>query len=225
MSLPISVIVPVGPQPEYLQYLEECLESIYQNDPDEVILIDDMAHLDTQWPLLNDYLDKDVMYYQNPWLCGCAMSWNFGVSYSRNEMCFLMGSDDKLMPYCLEGCVNAWETHDKLDGWYNVTCQLPNGDLQDLPNNAAAITKGLWQLTGGFGPSAFAAPDAWLLSIMMVHMPQRIIQVDKGTPYYFVREHKAQDTPRQFGRFFDAAHSIRDIATRTWTPPEWKGWN
>lgn len=223
MSLPISVVVPVGPQPEYLEYLEECLRSIYMNDPSQIIVIDDKANLSLQWRA--DHYES-LEYYRNDWLLGCAGSWNRGVFLSDYELCFLMGSDDRLMsPYALEACVNAWETHDKLDGWYNVTCQLPNGDLQDLPNNAAAVTRGLWQLTGGFGPSAFAAPDAWLLSIMMVHMPQRIIQVDKGTPYYWVREHKAQDTPRQFGRFFDAAHSIRDIATRTWTPPEWKGWD
>lgn len=226
MALPISVIVPVGPQKAYLQYLDECLESVYQNDPDEVILIDDMAHLDTQWPLLNDYLDRGIMYYQNPWLCGCGMSWNFGVSYSKNELCFLMGSDDKFnTDYALEACVNSWETHNKLDAWYNVTCITQSGEIVTAFNNAAAVTRGLWGLLGGFGPSAFAAPDAWAISIMMVHMPNRLIQVEEDSPHYWVREHDSQDTPRQFGRFFDAAHSIRDIATRTWAPPEWKGWD
>lgn len=217
MTLPISVVVPLGPDSHYLDWLSECIQSIYENDPDEIILIDDMSDLGLRW--VQDH--SVINYYKNDWLLGCADSWNRGVALARNELVFLMGSDDKLLPYCLEVCVNAWETNNRLDAWYNVTCQLQNGGLQDQPNNAAAVTKGLWKLTGGFGPSAFAAPDAWLLSIMMVHMPNRIIQVDKGVPYYWCRQHDFQDTPRQFGRFFDAAHSIRDIATRTWQKPEW----
>jgi len=217
VALPISVVIPVGPNPEYIQWLDECIRSILDNEADEIIVIEDMAFLDLRWKNNHSY----IQFYENDWLLGCADSWNRGVALAQNNLVFLMGSDDYLLPGCLEAVVNGYEINEGKDAWYNVTCQYENGDLQDSPNNAAAVTRGLWKLTGGFEPAAFAAPDAHLLSIMMIHFPDRIIQVEKGTPYYFVRQHPYQDTPRQFGRFFTPVHQIRDIGTRTWTKPEW----
>jgi glycosyltransferase involved in cell wall biosynthesis len=221
MVLPISVVIPVGPQEAYKDYLEECIQSVYENDPAEVIVIDDLANLGPRWKQKH----SEIQYYRNDWLTGCSDSWNRGVARAENELVFLMGSDDKFTsPHCLEACVNAYETNNYLDAWYNVTCITQSGEIVSAFNNAAAVTRGLWQLLGGFGPSAFAAPDAWAVSIMMVHMSERLIQVEKDVPHYWVREHSEQDTPRQFGRFFEAAHSIRNIATRDWVPPTWKGW-
>ena len=218
MPLPISVIVPVGPQEEYKQWLGECLESILVQDPAEIVIVDDQAHLDVRQLTR---LSPTIVYRANPWLCGCAMSWNFGQSYATYPACFLMGSDDKLLPGCLESCLATYKANNYLDAWYNVTCEIQTGEIVDAFNNACMISKGLFKLLGGFAPSAFAAPDGWAISIMMIHHPHRLIQVDKGKPLYWCRVHSAQDTPRVFGKYMDAAIMIRDIDTRTWVQPEW----
>jgi len=108
-------------------------------------------------------------------------------------------------------------------GYYSVTIQYENGELQDLPCNAAAVSKGLFLETGGFPPCAFAAPDSLFMSILLTYFPGRIVQVAKGQPLYFVRQHAYQDTPRQFGRFYEPASQIRDIATREWPNNDF-GW-
>lgn len=212
----ITVVVPVGPQPAYRNYLEECLSSLFKQTrlPTEVLVIDDMA----------DLSQTDVpgcKLFKNDWLLGCADSWNRGVALSQTDCVFLMGSDDTLMPECLEACWEAYQAYNGLAAWYNVTCALQDGSVQDLPNNAAMITKNLWRLTGGFPPSAFAAPDALLISIMLAHMPDRILQVRKGIPLYWCRQHPGQDTLRNAGRFNGPTIDIRGIETATWQPPDW----
>jgi glycosyltransferase involved in cell wall biosynthesis len=218
MAIPISVVVPVGPQREYLAWLLDCLDSILEQEPDEIVIVDDQANL---YHRKLTRLSPCITYRKNPWLCGCAMSWNFGISYARNQACFLMGSDDRLLPGCLSSCMKTYEESNWLDAWYNVTCQIQTGEIVDSFNNACMVTKGLWSLLGGFAPSSFAAPDGWAISIMMIHHPSRLIQVEKGNPLYWCRVHSAQDTPRVFGKYMDAAIMIRDIDTRTWVKPEW----
>src|SRR5574337_184899 len=167
--LDITVVVPVGPQTAYRQFLLECLDSIYAQaePPREIIIINDMADLKpSETP--------GCTVYKNDWLLGCADSWNRGVALSKTDAVFLMGSDDKLLPGCLIECWKVYQEQQNRPAWYNVTCQIQDGSIQWLPNNAAMITKKLWNLTGGFPPSSFAAPDALLLSIMMVHCPERI---------------------------------------------------
>lgn len=221
-NLPVSVVVPVGPDPHYKDWLFDCLQSIRAEEPNEIIIIDDKANLDgfPFWDLQiqsEDYL----WYYKNEWLLGCAHSWNKGVALAENDLVFLMGSDDKLLPGCLSACVEAYESNKKKAAWYNVTCELQSGELASLPNNAAAVTKSLWNLTGGFGVSAFSAPDAWLISILLKHHPRKIVQVQRGTPYYWVREHKWQDTKVNVGRFCKPTIQIRNIETRDWKQPTW----
>lgn len=227
----ISVIVPVGPQPEYKNYLRECLDSISEQmtQDDQTVLIDDQANLEPdlfprsggmEW---SEYKSKHF-YYKTPWLVGCADAWNFGVSLAKNDLCLLMGSDDRLYPDCLDELREAYAAHNYMDAWYNLTIEITEGldkGIHDVFNNAAAVTRGLWAKTGGFGPSAFAAPDAWLISIMMVHMPERLIQVKQGTPLYWCRVHSAQQTPHMAGTFSSEIVSIRNKETERFVPPTW----
>lgn len=215
----ITVVLPVGPQRAYRNYLGECLQSIREQtvQPQEIIIIDDMADLK------KDEIGE-CSYIRNQWLLGCADSWNIGVANAITNPVFLMGSDDKLLPTCLEECLEEYYRQQKADAWYNVTIQLQNGDTSWLFNNAAMVTKGLWNMTGGFPPSAFAGPDALLLSIMMVHMPERMLQVKQGTPLYWCRQHPDQDTLRNAARFNQPTIDIRNIETRDWKPPFWTGY-
>ena len=227
MPLPISVAIPVGPDPHYLEWLDECVDSVIANDPKQIIIIDDMQWLGADWIGTLYKKFPNTMYIRNKWLCGCSTSWNFAVAEASEELVFLCGSDDVMLEGCLEAIYKSYLEHDSMYGFYSVTIQYDNGELQDLPCNAAAVCKKLWAEIGGFEPAAFAAPDGFLLSIMLTYMNNRIIQVDKGTPRYKVRSHLYQDTARQFGRFFEPAHQLRDIGTRTWKKPEWTaklGW-
>lgn len=234
MSVGVSVIVPVGPQPEYRKYIDECIYSITEQtcSLDEIILIDDMSHFETWfWGLYDNHADLlfpcPVRVIKNLWLSGCAQSWNFGVASSRNDLCLLMGSDDRLYPDCLDELREAYAAHDYLDAWYNLTISITEGPdvgIHSVFNNAAAVTRGLWGMTGGFPPSAgVGAPDALLISIMLVHMPERLIQVKEGVPLYWCRHHNAQDTPRQAGFFNWEVIQIRDKETQRWQKPTWTG--
>lgn len=222
----ISVVIPVGPNPAYLEYLPECLTSIVEQNPGgEVVIIDDMANLPHN--LRKDYLTKD--YYgrwqqiRNAWLLGCSASWNIGVALASHEHIILMGSDDYLMPGAIEACREIIDSpdYDPL-GYYNLTCIDSDDEIHKLHNNAAMVSKSLWRFTGGFGPSAFAAPDAWLISILLGNYPQHLHQIKEGTPLYFVRKHPAQDTPRMAGLFWEEVISIRNKETERFVPnPEW----
>lgn len=226
----ISVVIPVGPNPAYLQYLPECLESIVDENPGgEIVIVDDMANL--PYNLRKDYLTPTNYYgrwqqIKNDWLLGCAASWNIGVARASHEWVLLMGSDDYLLPGCIKACLETISdpNHDPL-GYYNLTCIDSDGEVHNLHNNAAIVSKSLWRFTGGFGPSAFAAPDAWLISILLGNAPQHLHQIKEGTPLYFVRKHPAQDTPRMAGLFWEEVISIRNKETARFSPnPEWTKW-
>jgi glycosyltransferase involved in cell wall biosynthesis len=235
MSVPITIVVPVGPQPEYKKYLGECLESIEAQSTveDQIILIDDMAtvseqpnSLDAAWKLNPSEAWRDWPYiiYTNDWLLGCADSWNRGVALAANDLVLLMGSDDKLLPGALDALRETYTANKGKAAWYNLTMQIdegPDTGVHTVFNNAAAVTKELWKMTGGFPPSGFAAPDALMISIMMVHMSDRLIQVKEGTPLYWARVHDAQDTQRMAAPLSWEVIQIRNLETARWKEPKW----
>lgn len=222
----VTVVVPVGPDPRYLDYLMECLASIVEQMEagDEILIVDDQAHLSSEFlapvPVPEG---AHLSYVATEWLLGCADAWNMGVSLACNEWCILMGSDDKLLPECLSTCreeINR-RGHDPL-GYYNLTCLLDSGEKVSAFNNAAMVSRSLWKHTGGFPPSAgVGAPDALLISIMMVHLPQHLLQLREGRPLYWVRSGEHQDTRKQAALFNWEAIQIRDKETARWQKPTW----
>lgn len=236
----ISVVIPVGPNPIYLNWLAECIESAAQqtHKPLEIIIVDDGANIEIEkfvsYPLYlepekgkvvtkllrNDAEEQnpDIVYYQTAWNVGVADAFNFGIALSSAELVFMLGSDDKMMPTCLEEVVREYEKQ-KVKGWYNVTIITSGGEVMTLPNNTAAVHKDLWKWTGGFPPSAgVGAPDALLLSILLRHAPYKILQVKEGTPLCWLREHEHQDTRRNAGFFHGEVISIRDKETTRFKP-------
>jgi glycosyltransferase involved in cell wall biosynthesis len=228
----ISIIVPVGPAPEYRQYLMSCLKSIVEQmeSSDEIVLVDDMAHLPIELdakgrmePLLMASIPVRHVYERNKWLLGCSASWNVGVALASNEWCILMGSDDELLPECLESCRRVIEnSHDPL-GYYNLTCQIDTGEVVTAHNNAALVSKTLWRHTGGFPVAASAgAPDACLISMLLGNEPEHLQQVREGYPLYWVRTHEAQNTRLMAGPYSDVVIQIRNVETARFKPdPEW----
>lgn len=247
----VSVVVPLGPNPIYREWLPECLASIvtqiYEGDI-TIILIDDQANVTEEefeeiinkvgeltgtqgfaetsfanfwgdWEKDGIGIDRRLYMYRTWWNVGVADAFNFGVALSPDELVFMLGSDDKLMPKCIKHCVRAWEKNNQKDAWYSVTIQYQSGQKQDIPCNAAMVTQGLWKYLGGFPPSAgLGACDALALSILMVHAPDRIIRVREGEPLCWLREHPTQDTRVNGWLYASEVVSVRNKETLRFVP-------
>jgi len=235
----ITVAIPVGPHPVYLKWLPECVESVLNQEFSgniEIFLLSDGADFsklpdDLFWKeFIQDcegkhcftYTDKiSFSTWYSPWNLGVADMFNIGVALAEHDLVFMLGSDDKLMPTCLEECVKTWEENNKIDGWYNVTLKTAKGAIVTIFNNAAMVTKKLWQELGGFPPSAgVGACDALVLSIMLTYMPKRIFQVKESRPLYWMREHPYQDTIKNMAFFASSGviEIIRKLETQRWKP-------
>lgn len=253
----VSVIIPVGPNPVYLKWLPEAIESALNQtySPHEIFIIDDSGGVLIDEPINycfgkgrlrfidlfglpadacceNSIVKENktefhvdgfpiISYYKTPWNVGVADAFNFGVGLSSSNLVFMLGSDDKMMLTCLEEVVKEYEKQGQKDAWYNVSSVLSSGDIINVQNNNAAVTRRLFEELGGFPPSAgVAACDALLLSIMMIHYPDRIIKVKEGVPLVFNREHEHQDTRKNMGYFAASGvvEIIRDLETRRFVP-------
>ena len=242
MDRMISVVIPVGPHQIYRKWLPEAIHSVLVQDFQgeiEIVLIDDYAHVSQQefYDLVKTVdseaivlennafsTNRTIRLYQTWWNVGVADAFNFGVALSENELVFMLGSDDKLMPECLSECHKAWQKNGQRDAWYSVTIQYESGALQAIPCNAAMVTKNLWKWTGGFPPSAgVGACDAIVLSILMKHAPDKIVKVKEGTPLCWLREHEHQDTKKNAWFYNPEIISIRNKETERFVPKKIEG--
>lgn len=220
---PITVVVPVGPNPAYRQYLAECLDSIraQTRSADEILVIDDQAGL--TWKDVG----QDVKLWKTPWLSGVAHAFNFGVALAEHPLILMLGSDDRLEPWCLQDCLTAYEAHQDPLGYYYLDVQYQDGEQQRLPCNAAMVTKALWRHNGGFPvESAVGAPDTVLVSVMLAAKGAagHLIHVESAAPPYWYRQHDQTDTVARSRPFFGAIKAVRDYYTEravTWTKPTW----
>jgi glycosyltransferase involved in cell wall biosynthesis len=244
----ITVVIPVGPDPIYRKYLNEAILSVRAQThmPDEILLIDDQAGLDYKtlpeifapWDIGRDHPEPPSMecytldspgrqlalrVWQTPWLSGVAHSFNFGVALAANDLVFMMGSDDRLEPHCLEDCVAAYEASGKRPGYYWVDVQYSDGPQQALACNAAMVHKAMWRSSGGFPVESAVGPcDTMLLSILLAH-PEAgtLIHVKSATPPYWYRRHD-QTYSRIRGSKFGGVHGpIRSKVTELWQKPTW----
>lgn len=154
-TVPITVVIPVGPAPHHQAHLAECLASVTAQShlPNEVIVIDNGTGLRPPLPELSEYefhWTVERTLWRAPWAMGLATGFNAGVGLARNEHVFFLGSDDLLMPRCLERCWQAWEQFRQPLGWYFVGVRDSRGYEQNTPCLAAMVTKTLWQAAGGF---------------------------------------------------------------------------
>lgn len=238
---PVSVVIPVGSDPCYLEFLPECIESVCQQSykAKQIIIVSDNSILDIDnigkhlnksclihgyyhdhWYFSIEEYKQDCVFYSTLWKVGVSDAFNFGIALlgAGCDLAFMLGSDDKMMPTCLEKCVQSYEKHQK-EGWYFVKYQLQSGDILHIQNNTAMVTKKLWEELGGFPPSAgVGACDALLLSIMMKHMPDRIIPVESDEPLCWLREGDHQDTRKNGWLFSTEIVSIRNKETERWKP-------
>lgn len=221
MSYPgVTVAIPVGPEKHHQAFLEECLDSIVAQTvkPSEILIIDDMAGL----PWRKDCGQENTHVWRSPWLLGVAHAFNFGVALAENDLVFMLGGDDKLLPNCLEHCLMAWEENKRRDAYYAVGVQYSDGrENQFLACNAAMVTKGFWRLTGGFPPeSSVGSPDAALISILLGNDLPQTVMVNGEKPLYWYRVHDKSDTAQR-RPWQGVISQTRDLLTKTWKQPAW----
>lgn len=213
----ITVVIPVGPEKHHAQYLDECLESVYAqiHSPDEILIIDDMNGIELE--------ETDQLHiWRSPWRLGVAHAFNFGIALARNECVFTLGADDKLLPQCLEKCIERYHQEKESDGWYFVPVQYNDGREQNLACHAAMVTKGLWRKTGGLPPeTASGASDAAFISMSMTSM-SKVCKVFGvwSEPLYWYRIHDKTDTASRYV-WQGVILETRNILSKTWTPPQW----
>ena len=210
-TLPVTVAIPVGPHPANQRWFSEALESVQAQtfSPSEILVIDDGANLPPmEW----------LNIWKTPWLSGVAHAFNFGVALAQNEWVVMLGSDDRLMPNCLERAWSVWQTHHDLLGYYAFIVQYDNGLVQyDVPCNAAMVTKTLWRHTGGFPiEAAVGACDSFLLSLLLAGKGRfgTVYQVgSRSEPVYWYRQHPETDTALR-GEMYWEMEKVRDIYLR-----------
>lgn len=150
MTVPISVVIPVGPKQYQSEHLLECLESVNRQTqaPNELVIVDSSGILlpgVMDCPCTSNIVNRPVITIPPT---GIPDAFNVGVSYARNELVFLLGSDDRLLPRCLEQCYAAYNRFQQSLAWYFVGVEYSNGFTQNTPCLAAMITKTLWQTAG-----------------------------------------------------------------------------
>ena len=221
MTARITVVIPVGPEAHHKQYLEEACLSIQQQTvlPDQVLFVSDMADFEIPHRLLADVMTYER--WESPWRMGVSGAFNAGISLAQNELVFMLGADDKLLPNCLERCAHAYEENKEQDAFYWVGVEYSDGRQQSLPCGTAMVTKGLWKLTGGFPPEVGSgACDTAFISMLMVHHPERLVCVEGQQPLAWYRVGEETDTSTR-APWQGVILETRDILTRTWKAPQW----
>ena len=225
---PVTVVIPVGPEPHHRTWLGEAVISVAEQSSggDRVLLINDGGPpIPASW--VDDLQGQLPMVTENrmPWCMGVTGAFNAGVGLSDpyrhgaadSDLVLMIGGDDKLLPGAIDACVETWEAHDRADGYYWMTIEYSDDradKIQALPCHAVMVTRGLWDETGGFPPeTASGAPDAAFISMLMVHKPEALIPVKLGDPLYWVRVHENQDTAGR-GPWQPIIMSTRDLLTK-----------
>ncbi len=217
---PVTVTIPVGPEPSHQFWLNEAICSAddqLDHQGDRILLVGDglvFGAFETQ-RLLNRSPLIDI--YELPWRVGVAGAFNNGVGASHSQLVIMLGSDDLLLPGAIDACVQTWEEADRADAYYWMSIEYSDDrkdKIQALPCNAAMVTRAFWRWSGGFPPeTASGAPDAALVSMLMVHAPERLIAVQQGVPLQWVRVHEGQDTAGR-APWQGVIHQTRDILTK-----------
>ena len=215
LATEISVVIPVGPYPGNVQWLDECINSALDqtHQPAQLIIIDDGADLK------REDLPHGTKLWHSPWQLGVAAAFNVGVGLSTTNCIFMLGSDDTLEEQCLAACADKYERTDRRDLSYFWTGVRYSDGREDqyLPCHAAMVTQTLWHHCGGFPPeSASGAPDAALISILLGNKDAGdLVCVNPHMPLYNYRVHDDTDTARR-AEWQGVILSTRDILTRTW---------
>jgi glycosyltransferase involved in cell wall biosynthesis len=227
----VTILIPVGPNYNKV-WLREAVDSVLAQTYviDEIlviadgvnVLLEDIVSTSAFISLTSyingkrtyDTLGGNISIWDSPCNLGFVAAFNCGMALADNDLVIYLAADDRLEPMAVERAVQTYLDNDKKDAWYAFAYHTSEGDSSSIPINAALITKGLWEMVGGYPPAAFVGPDAALLSCLMVHAPDRIIRIDEGIPLYWIREHEDQETKTHTWKYVTEMNSIRDKLTR-----------
>lgn len=150
MTVPISVVVPVGPKRHHSEFLIECLESVnaQTQPPDEVVIVDSSGIMiagELDCPCASNVANRLIITLPPR---DIASGFNAGLEAAHNELVFFLASDDKLRSNCLATCYEAWEHYGHALGWYFVGVEYSNSFTQNTPCLAAMVSKTLWKVAG-----------------------------------------------------------------------------
>jgi len=213
---PVTISIPVGPAESHRRWVGEAMASAAdQCQPDDEILLVVDGGEPYDKPDVTSPCEVNV--FQVPWNVWVASAFNIGVGAGHHDLNLMLGSDDTLMPDAIDACVQTWEDNDRADAYYWMSIEYSDDRkdrIQALPCNAAMVTRAFWRWSGGFPPeTASGAPDAALISMLLVHAPERLIAVQQGTPLTWVRVHEGQDTAGR-APWQDVILRTRDILTK-----------
>lgn len=227
----ISVVIPVGPAPHHKRWLNDAIESVLvqRKSPADVVIVNDMADLSVdEVPLL---ANRWVREYRMPWLSGVPHSFNAGVAVAETELVFMLGSDDIMLPRCLELCDRQFEKVRAEHGddaalnsyfFVPVTYMMGNAPDQFTPCGEAMVSKTLWRNSGGFPVEASVGRADTVFHTMLHGRPQfRFEGVGDGTPLVSYRSHPDSDTEQRRGHWHGLADAIANLSAQTWKGPEW----
>lgn len=225
-NVPITVVIPIGPKPHHREFLGEMLESLklQKTLPNEVIIVDDGSNsTELQAIQFGDLANHTyVRVYQQPWNVGMVACWNCGVGLARNELVLLVGADDRLYGDCIDECYRAWLREQEPLGYYYLGVKYSDGRDQNVPCNAAMVTKTLWRHTGGFPPqSAVGAPDHIFLSLLLCaakdgRTTAKIIRVCNDMLYWY----RVSDTAETGKNIWPAITAVMDYMHVNWKPQD-----
>jgi len=227
--MPISVVIPVGPMPHHREWLHESVKSVADqvSVPDELVIIDDgskdsIYYSDIQRMLGGKKSIISTTIYQNPWNLGVVASLNIGVAVAKHHLVLLSCADDKLLPNCIEKCIDAWRDYGESLAYYYLGVQYSDGREQNVACGAAMVTKDLWRYTGGFpAQCAVGAADHIFLSMLLSgsnggYSKAKIIQVSKE-PTYWYRVHDKIETSKNI---WPAIEAVKNRFNDEWRPRE-----
>jgi len=219
---PISVVIPVGSKPHHVRWLDEAIGSILEQarPEDRIVLLINGAQG------FADLSDSRVEKHSMPCALGLPVAFNAGIAAASTELCLLMGSDDRILPGCLEAVRQAWARHRDPLGYYYLGVEYSDGRTQNTPCHAAAVTKRLWQHTGGFAPeSAVGACDTMFISALLRAKQRGQFQgnfyaVDTSPRYWWRVHPEAETSGGRDVRWGPIIGQVRDLLTDIYRPAD-----
>lgn len=228
-TIPLTVLIPLGPNAHHCRWLRECLESVNSQSvhPAEILIIDDMHDIANHCPENLDRFDQPVRVLRAPWRLGAPTAANIGIALAQNEAVIILCADDMLLPGAIERAWKTYQQHEQKDALYWFGVRYSDGrDDQHVQWGGALVTKGLWKMTGGYSPQMnFGDGDAAFCSVLMVHFPDRLIPIDGRPsgirqPFYWYRVHDQSNTATR-GNWHDIMGTARVLVTQEWQAPKW----
>jgi glycosyltransferase involved in cell wall biosynthesis len=221
MNAPIAITIPIGPYESNMRWIQDTFDSITRQTmrPNRVILVLDGGDPNRISRNRSITLPRGcaIEQFYLPWPSGVANAFNTGVALAGSDLVIMLGSDDMLFPHAVENAYTTWRKHQNPHAYYYFAVKYSTGYEQNIPCNAAMVTRQLWELNGGFPiEGALGACDTMLISRMLAANGRlgKLISVCDTTRSidYWYRAHTDTATTRS-AKWFTIIHQVRSVLT------------